>query len=980
MKKILSILTILSVLLAACTQNDIISNDTSVQYDKDGNMILKFTVTAPEMKRVATRSVDADGWGLQNTYLYNFNKDHLCLGRTLVTVESSTSSDGAYSGTFSAKVPPATCYVHLISNLNEHSLDNLNIMSMNEIDLISSLETTSSLMGYWGRSELKIVGTGEDQVVEDLNITLIRNQACIALASQDPDGTNFTVTGFEVFNMYASGMVAPFHEVGGDDAYAGFGFGADAYGAAVPFVSIPQNPVVATDPDEDTMDTSDKYIFEHPNDTDKPIYVILKGHMDDTPDKTVYYKVSLMDKSTNDMFPIYRNHRYVMHIAGTFREADQSETLEEAKKARSINNVWVSLDSSYPKISGGGYTLDVKQVVYVIQDVNAPDVGFQLEYDYSRDKGGAIEDDKQMEVFWLSNEGEAFQKFDHNPTAKTITVYPSVVDDQVRKATLLLKAGPLRREITLIAVKHFQFDAVWSSTNINISDNNELVTLLFTIPQDFPSELFPLECRISASGIDTKEATKLPVINLADYISKGKEDEWWGKFPDEENTWGYKYVYMAEETGAHRVYFLTSLSEAVLGHNAEAGDIYLEAPYFETTHKQYTYSHEHNAKLALVMDGTSTHNPTGNQGQDVLYKLAAPRTGDVVNVEFHFEKDVDGRKEVVTANLPQVMIFTNTMVPADKEEGYWDWSYLVNGEPPYSPGESPSNGGFYYLFDPNEYDMELTNGIFKVPFRTTIPLCADVIRIAVPDLDSYRSASFELSHFNPFLFLPDNLENEDVVSIDKVQEYGPKELELQLYVNKVMRPKDGRTGNPSSSEMIEVSPGESVTCFIDTKNYEPVGSQEGFTQTETGYKYVAETGEVNATPHTLKFIPKSHRMVTAESIIVRSDESQVAFKPLEVKITNTPITGTIQLNGQPVDGGKVTMLTQKDGTRIGTFTIGANGSYTLKLKGEYDFGWYDALLLSYEDADGNAAELLQTTLSTIMSSAGNVINFTGAGN
>lgn len=996
MKKILFILTTFLFLFTACVQDEFMNE--LPKYDKNGNVILRFSGTAPAMETIKTRSVDEDGWGLQSTYLYNFDSSHGYLGRTLVTVREGEQTGGesaVYNGNFEASVPPSTRYIHLISNLNEKSLEGVHL-GMNEVQLIASLKTSSSMMGYWGRMQLptKELSDGKYEIdtdeVKNSIITLVRNQACVQLGSQT-SGENFIVDAFELFNIYADGMVAPYHTVG-DDAYAGFDYPTRNPNQTdnLPYVTMPNEPLHASEDISmfENMNNEPKYIFEHPNGDDYPIYVILKGHFTkDTSgaeaDKDYYFKASLVTGDDKEPVEIWRNYRYNLNISGNFTPANGTTDINEAKSLRSVNNVWISLDNSHPKVSDGKNTLDVKKVLHVIQDATAASHPFEIPYEYT---GGY----DNVTVSWLVNENIFNSTIDTN-TDGIIKVTPlHNPTDTPERATLLVKAGALRREISLILVKNFAFGGVWCSTNVGSGIKGQLVTLLFNIPQNFPSELFPLECRISTNGIDTKEATKLPIIALSDYIDKeGNINEksiadggWGGRFPLEDDlgtdekdlagSWGYKYVYTANEVGVQRVYFLTSIGYAS-GVHPESGHIYVEATNFETTHKQYTFSSQNNWELKMV--NTSVYNPAGvTDGiHDVQYKLVAPVKGSQVSVDFQFLRG--GRPVAISAdNMTDVMIFTNEMEPQNPAALYWKWydagGNLIEDGGSHTPMTSPSNGGYYYVFDPAQ-GRNLFNpdtGVFSVPFKTKQPLCADVIRIAVPNDDSYRSASFELSYFDPFYFVSDKDVDAGNTTRSIEAEYHT-DIVVDLDVNSVERPVDGRVSSLTSGTMIEVSPGQTVDCYIYTNNFVVESAQ----LVSTGcYKYTAQNyytgnGYDNLPVNSLRLTPKDGKVVTAETIVVKSEADKVAFVPLEIRVTNKPMTGTICYENadNPIpQGANVDIITQRNGTRIGAFVIGQGGAYTLRLKGEFDFGWAEALHVMYK-ADDGAIYQLSTTLDEI---------------
>ena len=69
-------------------------------------------------------------------------------------------------------------------------------------------------------------------------------------------------------------------------------------------------------------------------------------------------------------------------------------------------------------------------------------------------------------------------------------------DDVKREGTLLVKYGHLQRKIKVVTVKTQQFIPAWVSTEVygavaGDKGSGENVTLVFTIPETCPAELFP---------------------------------------------------------------------------------------------------------------------------------------------------------------------------------------------------------------------------------------------------------------------------------------------------------------------------------------------------------------------------------------------------------------------------------------------------------------------------------------------------------
>ncbi|MEI3420018.1 MAG: hypothetical protein V8R91_02565 [Butyricimonas faecihominis] len=71
-----------------------------------------------------------------------------------------------------------------------------------------------------------------------------------------------------------------------------------------------------------------------------------------------------------------------------------------------------------------------------------------------------------------------------------------------REGITQVKAGKLRRTIKVITVREFKFEPTWTSAQIYGNVEGQPVTLMFTIPEDFPEELLPLRVKIGADWLN----------------------------------------------------------------------------------------------------------------------------------------------------------------------------------------------------------------------------------------------------------------------------------------------------------------------------------------------------------------------------------------------------------------------------------------------------------------------------------------------
>jgi hypothetical protein len=89
---------------------------------------------------------------------------------------------------------------------------------------------------------------------------------------------------------------------------------------------------------------------------------------------------------------------------------------------------------------------------------------------------------------------------------------------------------------------------------------------------------------------------------------------------------------------------------------------------------------------------------------------------------------------------------------------------------------------------------------------------------------------------------------------------------------------------------------------------------------------------------------KTNRITTTGEIKISSNEEKVVYYAKTFKVRNKSITGTIQYdNGSSIRNvpkdAFVAFARTKDGVRIGSVEVTADGRYSLNLRSEYEFNW-----------------------------------------
>lgn len=837
---------------------------------------LTFQTVIPDPQEVNTRAIDVDGWGIQSLWLFNFDEEGTFIGRTQATLTGGDVLDA--ERTFTATVSSRTRIVHLLANQNLDGVfdDNANL-GVHENTVMTALTTTSGRLVYWGRVDLS-------QSQEDLatyfstnTILMYRNQAWISYDDQSlPDG--MTITGSAVCNVYGNGTSIPFNSETNS-------FDWEDKWMDHPYITTPINRIKAEDLGVDTE--VNKYVFETPNSGEDEIYLIYAIQKDGG-STSRYYKVALVDDN-KDPLPIYRNYHYIVHFTAV-PEGNGSATFEEAQNAAPINNTWVSVDASIPSIGNeevGRLSVEETTVIY--------ENGGQktLNYTYT---GTATTD---PEVMWISNDGvtndDELQHSFSNGQGTISFNANTMAEGEVCRGTIRIKAGPLVRYITVVTIHTFTFEPIWCSYGVYNEQAGEDVGLMFTIPDTYPEDLLPVRCLITTDKLSSTGAVPLDVIYPTD--SEGNPTEGYGEVVD---GIGYKYVYEAETTGTHRIYFQTNYATT-----ETSGTIKIEAEHFETVDKSYTLTNKNNGQLVIA--NAHTYLPSGaTEGTEVYYELIPQKAGSEVTFQLRTDNN-----ESIPAGV-NVAIYTSNLKPADADASL------------YTEGESTTGGGHYYLYKTIE-------GEDNLHFVTTKAHSEETVRFSTVGQSNtvdYKSCIIELSNYREWEF------NANDISID----YGiGNNVDLSFDIAPYQSEPTGDI--PSES----IDPGEDFYVYITSANLEPASNETRLETTSDGYRYLVSNDDKTGGKVTLHF--QTNKIVSGEKITIRSDET-IAFADDEITLTNKPLTGKITYgDGQTTlpDDAFVT-LERKDGTRIGVVTVTEN-NYSIRLRGEYNFGWEEELYM-----------------------------------
>lgn len=180
-----------------------------------------------------------------------------------------------------------------------------------------------------------------------------------------PELKGFELTGFTACNVHKSGTVAPFVM----DNYA-FSFPYAPTKATTP---PDVETILNNEPTNIVSANTEFKIFEHQNDGDKKVFLIIRGNKKlmngDTQER--YYKVDFVAKRNKEnivsdrILPIIRNNHYKVTITAV--NSDGYATMAEAIAAPAHNNIFSSIElQEFTQVSGEMFTLKADPVQILI--------------------------------------------------------------------------------------------------------------------------------------------------------------------------------------------------------------------------------------------------------------------------------------------------------------------------------------------------------------------------------------------------------------------------------------------------------------------------------------------------------------------------------------------------------------------------------------------------------------------------------------
>lgn len=539
----------------------------------------------------------------------------------------------------------------------------------------------------------------------------------------------------------------------------------------------------------------------------------------------------------------------------------------------------------------------------------------------------------------------------------------------------------------MIVAEPFSFSPAWASSEIPLLDD-EPITVLFQIPDDFPDELLPVDVKFGCNLIDGQKGEELKILNEETvYASIPVYDEASGTWSTKEveKDWNYKYVYSAATKGLHRVNFRTLLTNLANVKTDSEFHIYMEGCTEKT-----------GQELFEQRDLFFAFQPESDEDYTKRYRILL--------------KNGDGDRKFVTRSITNLnpvygeiisIPFTlGTLSTDDQATSSWnnvvaDNSIAQNTEVwvYYDPAlVSPSGnwlvregtdcyGNHYGVYITSQANNEVTFTTISPNFDCYIVLSAKsesgygtYTTDITPDLGvnsrGYRSASVTVRStgrldFNPSL-------STDGTSFTPVSDKGEysipygtgQEVWLRIQVPESVQDK-----------AFQFKFGTQYLEPVDMTGWEKWSVSEG-----SGWTYTFAANETTGSGYkTFQF--RTTRLASEETLTMASG-NYVGFNPLSVSIVNSKLTGRIQLQEDVIfliNEPYIILERASDGTRIGTFVTVGNvtgqsvADYTLTLRGEYNITETDRINVKWSPVGSSEVYLYSGLLSSILTENSTII-------
>lgn len=650
-------------------------------------------------------------------------------------------------------------------------------------------------------------------------IVMLRNQARFTIVSEgagsDPNdpwkGNHFEVTGFVLTNTPAFGTVAPYDVDYGFPTYTWSEQPASAFTVNEWLEGGKVTSPARTDKISDVVDvvnSREQFIFESNNLGTDPVDLILRGRniKNGVPgEERYFYRVNLIYDTDDehkgyfegDFVKILRNHHYELHITDNLTNG--CETFEEALVAPPTNNIWLSISDEVSSVRDMSFVLSVEKTDVVVE-TNADGAtlteDLYLNFDVEaigKDEHEKDIDPKRLSVAWVDDSQKVSSTFTPRfqvgdmlnfdivgKNAKgqihiKMNDLPQGVDFE--RGALVVKYGRLQRKIKIILLRPQTFVPTWVSSEVyghvtNEESSRSNVTVVFSIPETCPEELFPFDVLITTNGLDGRAETgqSLPIVRAGD---EGYGEEFSVVMPDGTTVTdiGYKYKFTVTEPGQKRVYFENIFNVA----DGDKEYVTVEAEYFERVTKMVTYvNYENNIVLPNLRTFAAYEPKPDEEDPDAVVRYILVPQKRYAPIKFDIGLTRGEDRYVDDISEEEFLLYSSNLDHIEDDDSRladylypYPKSYFDCYFKPYA-STVWSSGGRIFGFYPREKQTGFwdEDDTFQIFMETNKPQSAEVVRVAsnqrgdvqVKDSEAiyngatYRSVTFELANYRPFRF------------------------------------------------------------------------------------------------------------------------------------------------------------------------------------------------------------------------------------
>lgn len=533
-----------SLVLGACSE-ETLRPDVP---DAGGEEGVRVSIAIPDMPRLATRAFgDTPAADLKLTvFEFEMGSDPTNTFLTKIyQAETLTQTNVANGATVDFRIndllmTESPRVLHFVV-----APQHLDARYASEAVVFSNLSVRDNSQAYWGRVEFPNgYGTVDNDMKPQLTdeakqkltgVNVLRNFAKVSVEVAIAATSNFQLTGFELVNVPTSGTVAPynsgrqefpqmFDDAGtmlGYLAVAGNGSGQQGYGGIMPancgFRNLEENFSPVADGGRPAWSTRDAYLYEHPFESTRRTYVILRGNYRPTTTdawQTCYYKIDLVrlneESGMTEYYDILRNYDFHINVTGV--SAPGASTASEAISGVSYNNISADVDArDMLQISDGANIVEVSKTNIIFTNTTpveflyrySPVGGFSSETTNAKlhtnglNAGDVIASVTDPEVY-TDADGVVWVK-------RVITPKPIPEAGTREQSFYVVDADGLGREIRLVA--HVPYD--YSDIEVYPGSENgrptsaagqgtvsplsgQPFTVYFNLPAGMPEAMFPL--------------------------------------------------------------------------------------------------------------------------------------------------------------------------------------------------------------------------------------------------------------------------------------------------------------------------------------------------------------------------------------------------------------------------------------------------------------------------------------------------------